>query len=946
MIKKVLFPFCIFLLALSSYGQNSITVNGTVNPESKSIEIQQEIEYFNTSNDTLKVIYLNDWNNSYSNKSTALAKRFEEEFSTKFHLAKDRQRGFTEISRIANFNGKTLQFSHLKNQVDVLKVELEQPLLPNSSYKIELKYTITLPDAEFTDYGFTESQDFELKHWYLTPTVYNGKWNFYSNKNLDDLYVPKSDVSIALTFPESYSLTSELNTISTSDENGFRTIQLEGKNRIETYLALRKNSNYKQVTTDYFTLVSDIEEKGLDETSKALIIDNVSKYLSENLGEYPHERLVVSQIDYNKNPLYGLNQLPSFLRPFKSEFQFEMKLLKTALNNYIDNIHLTNPRKDHWVNDGLGVYFLMKYVEDKYPDKKFLGTLANVWGIRAFHMADLDFNYRYFLYYMEIARKNNDQAITTSKDSLTKFNANIAGRYKAGLGLNYLDDYAEDIDFRTLAKEYLNNQKLKNTTSEDLKKFINAKTNKNLDWFFGDYLNSRKKINYKLTDIKTDTDSITVTIKNKENINLPMSLFSLRNDSIVNKIWVDSIGKEKTFKIPNYNTERLVLDYDNAIPEFNQRNNYKSTKGSNLFSKPLQFRLFKDVEDPFYNQVFLMPLIEYNNIYDGLTLGGKVYNKTILRRRLNYKFSPKYSFNSKSLTGSANIFYNHILEDTNLFNISYGIDASYQSFAQDAFFRRIRPNIAFAFRDKDDIRSDKRHFLRLRYVDIARTIGEDALITTLDTEPDYSVLNLRYVYSSPGIINYSRFFTDVQVASNFSKISVNYEYRKLAKNNRNYNFRFFAGTFLKNNTDPTNNFFSFALDRPTDYLFDFNYLGRSEASGIFSQQLIVAEGGFKSQLDTAFANQWITTTNFGASIWRYIEAYGDLGLVKNRGANAKFVYDSGVRLNLVPDYFELYFPVYSNNGWEIAQPSYAEKIRFVITVDPQVLLGLFRRKWY
>ena len=47
------------------------------------------------------------------------------------------------------------------------------------------------------------------------------------------------------------------------------------------------------------------------------------------------------------------------------------------------------------------------------------------------------------------------------------------------------------------------------------------------------------------------------------------------------------------------------------------------------------------------------------------------------------------------------------------------------------------------------------------------------------------------------------------------------------KNNRNFNLRLFAGTFLSNKTDPDSNFFSFALDRPTDYLFDFNYLGRS-----------------------------------------------------------------------------------------------------------------------
>ena len=339
-----------------------------------------------------------------------------------------------------------------------------------------------------------------------------------------------------------------------------------------------------------------------------------------------------------------------------------------------------------------------------------------------------------------------------------------------------------------------------------------------------------------------------------------------------------------------------------------------------------------------------MPLVEFNNIYDGLTLGTKVYNKTILRKRLNYRFSPQYATKSRSLTGSVSAFYSHYLENQNLFDITYGISAGYRSFAQDAFFTTIRPSISFAFRDDNDFRSDKVDFITARYISISRDIGDNAILEI--DEPDYGVFNLRYTHSNPGIINYSSFNTDFQVADRFSKLSLNYEFRKLTQGNRNINLRFFAGFFLKNNTDPASNYFSFALDRPTDYLFELNYLGRSEAAGIFSQQIIIAEGGFKSKLETPFANQWMTTANFSTSIWRYIQAYGDLGLVKNRGFKPQFVYDSGIRLNLVEDYFEIFLPIYSNLGWEIGQPNYEQNIRVMFTVDPQVLLGLFRRKWY
>ncbi len=945
MAKKLLIFLLLLPTCITFYAQNKTIINAEIDPETKTLTIAQELVYENTSNDTLQTIYLHDWINSYSNKSTALAKRFEEEFTTKFQLAKDRQRGYTEISEIKDESNNILSHDYLENQVDVLKIVLNKPLLPKASYQLSLIYKVKLPDASLTNYGYTKENNFELKYWYLTPVVFDGEWQYYSNKNLDDLYIPKSDVTIRFTYPANYEITSELNTVekSTSDT---KTIVLEGKDRIDTYLQIHKNSAFHQFTTDDITLVTDIEEKGLSKQSQAILTDRVTRFLSDNLGPYPHDRLIVSQLDYGKNPLYGLNQLPDFLRPFNSDFQFELKLLKTALQKYIYNIHLVNPRKDHWLNDALTIYFLAKYVDDFYPNSKFLGKLANVWGIRAFHMADLDFNFRYFLYYMEAARKNNDQAITISKDSLTKFNNSIAGRYKASLGLEYLDDYATDLNLRGLIKHYLRTNRLQNSTTNEFESYIRSKTSKDLDWFFGDYLNSRKKIDYKLKKVETEEDSITFTIQNKTVVNVPMALYSLKDEKVMHKTWLDSIGNSNTFTIPNDGQDRLVLNYTNTLPEFNRRNNYKSTNGSFFGGKPLQFRLFKDVEDPYYNQVFLMPLLEFNNIYDGLTLGSRIYNGTILRRRLNYRFSPKYAFNSKSLTGGGTIFYTHYLEDSNLFDITYGIDGTYQSFAQDAFFRRLRPNISFTFRDKDDLRSDKRHRLRFRFVDIQRTIGPDAILEELETEPDYSVTNLRYVYSSPGLINFERFFADFQIASNFSKISASYEFRKLSKNNRNYNLRLFAGTFLKNNTDLSSNYFSFALDRPTDYLFDFNYLGRSEVAGLFSQQIIIAEGGFKSQLDTPFANQWMTTANFSTSIWRYIQAYGDIGLIKSRGFDPKFIYDSGVRLNLVEDYFELFFPVYSNNGWEIAQPNYGEKIRFIITVDPQVLLGLFRRKWY
>lgn len=285
-----------------------------------------------------------------------------------------------------------------------------------------------------------------------------------------------------------------------------------------------------------------------------------------------------------------------------------------------------------------------------------------------------------------------------------------------------------------------------------------------------------------------------------------------------------------------------------------------------------------------------------------------------------------------------------MIEDKNLYNITYGFSASHSSYAEDLFATVLSPYLTFNFRDKNDFRSNKYQALNFRYVDISK--DEDINNIVENPEPDYKIFNARYINTTPGLIDYNKWFADFQLSEKFGKLSFNYEYRKLFESNRQINLRFFAGTFLYNKNPENLTYFNFALDRPTDYLFDYNYLGRSEDSGIFSQQLIVAEGGFKSMLDTPYANQWITTMNTSTTIWRYIQAYGDIGFVKNKHHSPKFVYDSGIRLDLVTDYFEIYFPIYSNLGWEIAQPNYDQKIRFVFTVDPESLFGLFRRKWY
>jgi hypothetical protein len=937
--------FLIFsFIGFNAVGQNSIDLRAVFNIEKKQISISQTIVYQNTSNDLLETIYLNNWSNSYSTKKTPLAVRMADEFKNEFHLAKNEDRGYSVVTSIKQ-NQEDVIYEEVPGHPDVLKVDLITPVKPNESYKINLTYIIQIPNSKFTEYGITTEGDINLKYWYITPTIYNGEWLYFSNKDLDDLYVPNADINLEIICPKDYYITSELNLDIKTQNKINQVIKFSGVNRVNTKLFLSKRpTKFNSIQGKDFIITTDIQDVRIGILDKVLITEKITNFIFDNLGPYPHEKLLLSYVDYTKDPIYGLNFLPKFLHPYPENFQYELKLLKVALYNYLESTLLVNPRTDQWLLDGLQIYFLMKYVEVNYPDMKFLGSLSDFWGIRSFHAADLDYNDKYILAFMLMARTNRDQPLTMSKDSLLKFNKNIANKYKAGIGLKYLDDFINSDILEKTVKTFLSENQMKIIDAEVFENYIKKNTKKDVNWFFEDYLKTRDKIDFKIKKVVKSDDSITVTIKNKGVNSMPVSLYSLNNDSIISKQWVENIIDTKTVTIPKNNANKLVLNYKNVIPEYNLRDNWKSLKGFLFNNKPLQFRIFKDIEDPYYNQVFFMPVLEYNNIYDGVTFGARVYNTTVLRKNFNYRIEPKYSLNSKSLTGRANIHNIHNIYNKNLYHIDYGLRGSYESFAPDLFVREFTPYVSFIFREKNDFRSNKKRMITLRYLDINRDKDDNNVLTT--TEPDYGVFNARYIDSNNNLINYSSWYTDLQVSKTFTKFSFDYEYRRLFENNRQLNLRIFSGIFLRNTNDIDSNYFSFALDRPTDYLFDYGYLGRSESSGIFSQQYIEAEGGFKSKLQPAFANQWISTLNASTTLWKYILVYSDIGFVKNKFNDPKFVYDSGIRINLVTDYFEIYFPIYSNLGWEITQPNYDEKIRFKFTADPNSLLGLFRRRWF
>lgn len=911
-----------------------------VNLELKTLNVKQDITYYNNTNDTLTSIVLNDWNNSFESKTTPLARRFSDEFYRGFHLAKAADRGKTTIINLTDNDFLALEWERNAENPDYIVVKLNRQLLPNEKIDLHLNYISKIPNDKFARFGFDQNGGMALKNWFLSPARFeNGSFIKYSNYNLDDIANAVSDYEVEIKIPNRYSLTTDLNSVSKDNQNqDYSIYSFYGKNRTDFSLYIEKQNSFRTYDNGLIEVSTDLKTKRTDEVQKAIIIDRVVSFAENFIGEYPHEKITVSQIDYDRNPFYGLNQLPSFISPFSDDFIFEIQFLKTFLNNYLKNSLRLDPRKDNWVYDGIQIYAMMKYMEEHHKDQKMLGRLSDMKLFKSYNITNLTFNEQYSYYYMLMARKNLDQPLGDPKNTLIKFNEQIASKYRAGLSLSYLDDYLDDNIVPESIKEFYNLNQVGQSNRYDLEKIITSKSPKKIDWFFNTIIDSRDIIDYKFSDVSRTADSVKFSIKNKTGIYAPIPIYGVKKNKVVFKEWIEPKTKDSVYEFDRKNADKIVINYDNEVPEYNQRNNWKSLKQVSL-NRPIKFNFAKDLEDPYYNQILYLPTLYYN-YYDGFTPGIRFSNKTILDKPFNFDINPAYSIKAGTLSGSSAFSWNQYYRNSTLYNVRYSVSQNYFHYAPDATYLRLNPMVQFRIREKD-FRDNRKQMFLFRQVIVNREASE---YITDNSSPNYSIFNARYSNTKTELIDHFSFMTDLQFAGDFGKVSGEIEYRRLFQNNRKLNLRLFAGSFVYNTTN--SDYFSFGLDRPTDYLFDYNLFGRSESTGFFSQQYVIAEGGFKSQLEPSYANQWMTTLNASYAVWNWVELYGDIGFLKNKHQNAFFAYDAGVRLNLVPDYFELYFPVYSNNGWEITQTKYNEKVRFIITFSPKTLVTLFTRKWF
>lgn len=941
--------------------ENEYFIDAKFNADNRTIEIYQTIDFTNTTSNNLNYIILNDWAHSYSNPSTPLGKRLSEDFILNFQRSTKNQRGLTTIYSMQS-KSTILSYNRLEDNVDLIKVNLANVLKPNEKITITIDYKIKIPISDFTGYGIDKNGNINLSEWFITlAKIIDDNWLIESNLDLNDISLDPSFYKFKITFPSKFELISdfEIDTINNSDTYNILTSKKEkriynpiiiSKNRYFEIFKINNNTvitdidNISNKKTDslIFKVISYVDKKtgnkilsrpsAKDSVNFKFILNKTINYVESKLGSYPINNIVLSKFDQNKDPIYGLNNIPEFLNPFERSFIQEFSVLKRIISVYLNNLYPIHKRKNYWQIKGIEVFLLIDYIENYYPELNLIGKFSKLSIIKNREYSKFKFNDQYRLFDNIISSRNISQSIDYPLDSLTMINHKVINPYKSGLALKMLDDYLGNKNVMKSIYEFSINNKLisSNRTFIDL---LYDNNKGKISWF-KDYLNYNNSIDFSIKKVGSKENNHKFLIKNNSLISLPLKItLKDQNNKTENK-W---LNKFKNDTILNVNSNsKIIINSEKYFSEFNFSNNYSSTS---KMKKKTKFVLFRDFDNNLNNQVYYIPIFDYN-LYDGLMPGVSFSNSTPIKRPFTYKIEPSYSTKQKEFLGNMNLKYTDYNTNKNnsLYSINYFLGASTFHYKDDLSYNTFFPSVVLAFRDKD-LRSNYRQILSMRYISVFREENSNSV-----EYPNYNILNFKYITANSSVEKAFNFKTDIQINKDFIKSSVTFNFRNYYKTNRQYNVRFFAGKFLKNNTK--DDYFSFSSFRARDYLFSTNLLGRSENSGFYSQQYIGSEGGFKSKINYEYANDFIISLNSGITVWQWIEGYSGIAAIKNLNEDLIFQYESGIRLNLFTDYFELYFPVYSSLGNELNQTNYLTKIRFKISLDPDTLSSLFTRRWF
>lgn len=979
--RKVLFAVLLLLAAsvtnAKEYFQQQVNYSIDVKLDDIKHELHgfEQVEYINNSPDQLTFIYFHLWPNAYKHKKTALGKQLIQSGNVAFAFAKEADLGYID-SLDFKVNGEAVKVEADPEHIDICKIILNKPLAPGERLTITTPFHVKLPLGKFSRLGHID-QAYQVTQWYPKPAVYdrNG-WNQMPYLNQGEFYSEYGTYDVKITLPKNYVVGSTGDLVNAQqeldwlDEKVEQTLAKNGQFDKKD-LAYPKSSeelktlHYHQENVHDFAWFADKRfhvlkgEVTLPNSKKNVttwtMFTNAEAHLWLKSIEYMNDAIYYYSLwngDYPYNHATAVDgalsagggmEYPNVtvIGTSGDAFTLEVVIVHEVGHNWFYGILGSNERIHPWMDEGLNSFNELRYIRQKYPDRKLLGSRAEKKSGKTFDFAHMKQKAQYELVHLLNARRNMDQPIELPAHEYSQLNYAGIVYSKTAIVFDYLRAYLGTAEFDKAMKSYYEEWKFRHPQPSDLRRSIETSIGKKMDWFFDDLIQTTKKVDFKITDVQTSEQGYPlVTIKNKGDVESPVHVCALKEGKMRASVWYDtkgSLNNEMTVGLPPGNYDKIVIDHLEEIPEVKRRNNYYDLNKSFHKIEPVKLQWLGALENPKKTQLYYTPIIGYN-AHDGFMAGLAVYNHFAPQRKFEYTLAPMYGFKSGSIAGMGSMSQAFYL---NSFTLRAGVSARTFSMGEvgnylkteEHSYYKIAPYLSFEFKNKNGASTKKKELI-LRDVMIQEW-EEILYFDIIDVNKpvrkrNYSVFQATFNFQDSRPINpYSASMT-VEAGEDYVKTfgSANHKFRYSKKRNKAIELRLFAGTFL-DKTSPVNYRYMFGFSFPGgdfDYLYDDLFLGRFQRDGILSKQIVNRDGGFFHYTNTGRTTEWLTSLNLRAAVPGKLPlfVYANTGLsATSRG----IVYETGAGVSVIPGVFEVMFPISLSTSSTLP---YFEHVRFTL----------------
>ena len=980
-----LFLFILFfspaLLNAQEYWQQEVKykIDVKLNDVDNTLSAYEEFEYVNNSPNTLDTIYIHLWPNAYNGGKSALSNQQYKEGDNQLRHISEKDRGYID-SLDFKVNGKKVKWHYHSKHEDIAYLILSEKLGPNERLLVSTPFKVKIPSGAISRLGHVE-QSFQITQWYPKPAVYDKDgWHEMPYLGQGEFYSEYGSFDVSITLPKNYvvgatgdlqtksemaflNLLSEETNAAIKEGSNYRSIEgVSNPNDFPESSAEMKTIRYKQSNVHDFAWFADKRFSVLKSEvelphSKKMVTSwamytpknadlwtKSSEYLNDAIyyyslwnGDYPYKQ--VTAVDGTISAGGGM-EYPNVtvIGNTGDAMSLEVVIVHEVGHNWFYGQLGSNERVHGWMDEGMNTLNEIRYVQTKYPNNT---NLSDMVLNGRFHLNDLCHHDMADISYRAIAGLGEDQPIETHSAEFTPTNYGIIMYQKTGLVFYYLKDYLGDELFDKCMYAYYNEWEFKHPQPQDMQNSLEASSGKNLDWLFHDLIKTTNHIDYKITKAVLTKRGYLVKTKNVGQVDGPIEINGIRNDSVVVTAWIEPGNKSNEIILQAGHLDKVVIDDSKDIPEIHRQNN--TSKAHGLFKKfePIKFEMLFGDNEKEYTNVFWTPMISWN-LYDKMMLGVVLHNYSAPTSRFNYLVAPSYSFGRKMISGISELSYT-FLPVKNLKSSKFGL--SVKSFKNDSIFRDDESHfISIAPYWQAKIGDRKKHSRVSQYVRL-QTIYKKDRKGSAHIEHAGAFVEYNLDFKKPDHkVNFklrNEYMSNVNSATQIGRVMIEstYEFRYLKnKMNRWAELRVFAGQqYLRK--FPFGGGYNYSMSmsgsdgRQDLFVEEYNF-GRSESTGMWSQQRNENMGGFKSTSTLGTTSVGMATANvyvqMPVKLLGFLGVFADFGTYHD-GLEMNSAVNTGIGIRL-GDVLGIYFPVWMSENLENSYTNlnYAERIRFTL----------------